>query len=268
MTKKKILIITHELAPYTCLSDQSTITRDIALAFQRGGNEIRVFMPKFGIIKERKHRLHEVIRLSGLNIPVGTENNPLIIKVASLQTAKIQVYFLDNQDFFERKDYFTDSGNKFFEDNDDRIVFFNKAVMELMVKLGWKPDIIHCHGWMGGLVPLYSKTVYQNEPVLKDVKILYSIVDSEENHDLGEKFVNKANLNGILNSKTQPLQNPKINDLCKIGMQYADAVVYPATPIQKETSDFMNSCEKKLFQMPENVEKDLYEKYFSFISSF
>jgi starch synthase len=128
-------------------------------------------MPKYGTIKERKHRLHEVIRLSGLNITIGRNNNPLIIKVASLQTAKIQVYFLDNEDYFKRKYFLNDENGDFFKDNDDRVIFHNKAVIELLMKLGWKPDVIHCQGWMSGLIPMYARTLFRSEPVVKDSKM-------------------------------------------------------------------------------------------------
>lgn len=266
MVKSKILLIVQEMAPYTDLSEQSDFVRDLALKFQKKGNEIRVFMPKFGAIKERKHRLHEVIRLSGLNISVGKENNPLIIKVASLQTAKIQIYFLDNQDFFDRKEYFLDTNKKFFKDNDDRIVFFNKGVMELLVKLGWKPDIIHCHGWMSSLIPLYARTIYKNEPVVKDIKIIQSLLEEQENYKLGTKFHNKANYNGILDKGFDYLKNPGINEIFRTGINYSDGIILNSKTVSKNTQDIINKSKKPVLTFHNQEEEEFYDKYFEYIN--
>ncbi|HYH56640.1 MAG TPA: glycogen/starch synthase, partial [Anseongella sp.] len=156
--KTKILFLCQEMAPYLELTEISKITRHLPQAMQENGYEIRVLMPRFGCINERRNKLHEVIRLSGMNIVVDENDNPLIIKVASIQGAKMQVYFLDNEEYFHRKHVFSDGKGKFYEDNDERTVFFCKGVLETVKKLGWSPDLIHCHGWMSSLVPMYIKT--------------------------------------------------------------------------------------------------------------
>ena len=146
MEKKKVLIVTQEMEPYTDLSIISNIARQLPQHIQENGMEIRVLMPRFGTINERRHRLHEVVRLSGMNIIVDDDDYPLIIKVASLPGARMQVYFLDNEEFVKRKRVFTDENDKPFEDNADRMIFFCKGVIETVRKFGWPPDIVHCHG--------------------------------------------------------------------------------------------------------------------------
>jgi len=158
MSKKRVLFVTQEMNPYTTLSEISEMVAKLPQSTQEKGMEIRVLMPKYGVINERRHRLHEVVRLSGMNIIVDDDDFPLIIKVASLPGSRLQVYFLDNEEFFKRKFIFDDEDEKPFEDNLDRMVFFCKGVMETVKKFGWPPDLIHCHGWMTSLVPLYLKT--------------------------------------------------------------------------------------------------------------
>ena len=171
--KKKVLIVTQEMQPYTALSEISEIARKLPQYVQEKGMEIRVLMPRFGTINERRHRLHEVVRLSGMNIIVDDDDFPLIIKVASLPGARMQVYFLDNEDFFRRKSVFEDAEGKPFEDNADRMVFFCKGVIETVKKFGWPPDIIHCHGWMTSLIPIYIREAYKTEPLFHHSKIVY-----------------------------------------------------------------------------------------------
>ena len=167
MEKKRILIVTQEMDPYLAITEASRIANEIPKYMLESGMEIRVLMPKFGTINERRHRLHEVVRLSGINVIINDEDYPLVIKVASLPGARLQVYFLDNEDFFKRKMVFHDEDNKFFDDNSDRMIFFCKGALETVKKLGWAPDVVHCHGWMTALVPTYIKTIYKNDPTFK-----------------------------------------------------------------------------------------------------
>ncbi|MFC2113963.1 glycogen/starch synthase [Bacteroidota bacterium] len=265
MTNLKILMVCHEMAPYTDLTDQSIFQRDMALNLQKRGADIRVFMPKFGDIKERKHRLHEVIRLSGLNITVGRNNNPLIIKVASLQTAKIQVYFLDNEDFFKRRQFFHDDNKKFFEDNDERTIFFNKGVLELLIKLGWMPDVIHCQGWMSGLVPTYARTTFSTEPSLKKVKLITSVYHDELSDKLGSGFDKKAHLklpNGVFSF----MENPSVAELYKAGSSYADSIVISSDNITKDTESYIKNTKKPVLDIRENKGDTFYDKYIELIS--
>lgn len=197
MDKKKVLIVTQEMQPYTALSEISEIARKLPQYIQEKGFEIRVLMPRYGTINERRHRLHEVVRLSGMNIIVDDDDFPLIIKVASLPGARMQVYFLDNEDFFKRKSVFTDDEGKAFDDNEDRMIFFCKGVIETVKKFGWAPDIVHCHGWMTSLVPMYLKTAYKNEPLFQHSKLVYSLYNSEIEVPFTENFASKASINNL-----------------------------------------------------------------------
>jgi len=197
MSKKKVLFVTQELNPYTEISFLSDLARRILHYSANEGFELRVLMPKFGIINERRHRLHEVVRLSGMNIIVDDEDYPLIIKVASLPGARLQVYFLDNEEFFKRKSVFTDEENVPFTDNQERLVFFCKGVMETVKKFGWAPDIVHLHGQITSLIPLYMKKAYKNDPVFADAKIIYSMYNNELSHSFDERFLSIAAINDL-----------------------------------------------------------------------
>ncbi|MEM6722484.1 MAG: glycogen/starch synthase [Bacteroidota bacterium] len=197
MDKKRVLIITQEMQPYTVLSEISEIARKLPQYVQENGMEIRVLMPRFGTINERRHRLHEVVRLSGMNIIVAEDDYPLIIKVASLPGARMQVYFLDNEDFFKRKQVFTNESGQPFEDNEDRMVFFCKGAVETVKKFGWAPDIVHCHGWMTSLVPLYLKTAYKDEPIFKGAKVIYSLYPDTFEESFTSAFADKASINDL-----------------------------------------------------------------------
>ncbi len=196
--KKRILIVTQEMKPYTILSEISDLVYKYAQFVQEKGMEVRILMPKFGTINERRHRLHEVVRLSGMNINVDEDDYPLIIKVASLPGTRMQVYFLDNEEYFKRKDVFQDAEGNFFEDNLDRTLFFCKGVVETVKKFGWSPDIVHLHGWMTSLLPALLKTNYKNEPIFRDSQVVYSaypVGDVEK--ALEGEFKEKAQANGF-----------------------------------------------------------------------
>jgi starch synthase len=173
--KKRILFIANEMSPYIELTEFSEIVNKLAIKANDTGFEVRCIMPRFGTINERRHRLHEVVRLSGINITIENDDYPLQIKVASLPNARLQVYFLDNEDMFKRKSVFTDENDKFFDDNGIRSVFFCKGALETVKKFGWPPDIIHCSGWMTSLIPLFIKTAYKKEPIFGNSKVIFTI---------------------------------------------------------------------------------------------
>lgn len=197
MDKYRVLFVTQELQPYTALSEISEIVSKLPKYAHDQGMEIRILMPRFGTINERRHRLHEVVRLSGMNIIVDDDDFPLIIKVASLPGSRMQVYFLDNEDFFKRKSVFEDSNGELFEDNEDRMIFFCKGVIETVKKFGWPPNIIHCHGWMTSLVPAYLKTAYKDEPIFDKSKVIYSIYDNSLSSNFSKDFIEKASINNL-----------------------------------------------------------------------
>ena len=234
MSKKRVLFVTQEMNPYTTLSEISRIVKQLAPFSQGKGMEVRVLMPKFGSINERRHRLHEVVRLSGMNIIVDDDDYPLIIKVASLPGARLQVYFLDNEEFFKRKFVFNDADEKPFDDNQERMVFFCKGVIETVKKFGWPPDIIHCHGWMTSLVPFYLKTVYKNEPIFEKSQVIYSVYDNSYEEHFTEKFFEIAAINQLEEEELSAFNRDGKPKLLLGGMKYADAVVKGSEDLSEE----------------------------------
>jgi len=224
MTKKRILFITQEMNPYLALTEMGKIVRQLPQYVQENGMEIRVLMPRFGNINERRNRLHEVVRLSGMNIIIDDEDFPLIIKVASLPGARIQVYFLDNEEFFKRKFVFRDDKEKFYEDNAERSIFFCKGALETVKKFGWPPDIIHCHGWMTSLIPLYLKTIHEGDPVFAESKVIFSVYNPDFEGSVSDTFMTKALVNDTVTEEhMKPYEGLTCDDLQKGGLHYSDA---------------------------------------------
>jgi starch synthase len=252
MSRKKVLFISSEMTPYLQVSSVGELARRLPQAIQEKDNEIRVLMPRFGCINERRNRLHEVVRLSGINITIDDNDNPLTIKVASLPEAKMQVYFLDNEDYFHRKHVYTDENNAFFNDNDERTIFFCKGALETVKKLGWQPDIIHCQGWMTSLIPLYLKTIYANEPVFKNAKVVYSAFENQFEDTLGKDFARKAGLNAIDNKQMSSLGTGNCTGLYKLGITHADAVVKCSDDMDPEVSSFVKKQKGKIIMEHKN----------------
>lgn len=225
MEKKKVLIVTQELRPYTTESIMSEIARALPKGITDNGMDIRILMPRFGTINERRHRLHEVVRLSGMNIIVDDDDYPLIIKVASLPGTRMQVYFLDNDDFFKRKFIFEDKSGKVYADNADRMAFFCKGALEIVKKFGWPPDIIHCHGWMTSLIPFFLKSAYANEPLFEMSKVIYSAYDQDFDQEFGEDFFAKASINNLKTDDLEAFRHEEGVSLDLGAIRYADAVI-------------------------------------------
>lgn len=221
----KLLYVTQEMDPYTTISEISDVVRQLAPTMKDKGMDIRILMPKFGTINERRHKLHEVVRLSGMNIIVDDDDFPLIIKVATLAPYRLQIYFLDNEEFFKRKSIFQDDDEVDFEDNADRMVFFCKGVLETLKKFGWAPDIIHCHGWMTSLIPMYLKKVYMNEPIFNDSKVVYSAFEHSIDEVFQQKFITKACINELSEDDIVDFKDGDKIDLTQGAIAYSDAVV-------------------------------------------
>lgn len=259
MAKKKVLFVSSEMTPYLQVTNVGELARRLPQAIQEKNNEIRVLMPRFGCINERRNKLHEVVRLSGINITIDDNDNPLTIKVASLQEAKMQVYFLDNEDYFHRKFVFANDKNVFYNDNDERTIFFCKGALETVKKLGWQPDIIHCQGWMTSLIPLYIKTIYKDEPVFRNAKVVYSVFENQFEENLGKDFARKAGLNEIDTKQVASLAKSDSNALYITGITHADAIVKASTEIDAEVIKFIKKQKGKL--MHEHVEGSYGEAY-------
>jgi starch synthase len=225
MTKTRVLFVSQEITPYLPETPLSKTARDLPQLIQEKGREIRTFMPRYGCINERRNQLHEVIRLSGMNLIVDDNDQPLIIKVASIQAARMQVYFIDNEEFFQRKYVFADKNNKFFNDNDERMLFFCKGVLETVKKLGWSPDVIHCHGWMAALLPVLIKKNYADDPLFSDSKIVVSLYNDQFEDTMDHRLAEKLILDGIDAQDTALLKDPTYVNLMKHAITFADGVV-------------------------------------------
>ncbi|MBA2422887.1 MAG: glycogen/starch synthase [Chitinophagales bacterium] len=246
MNKKRVLIVTQEMKPYLVLSEMARIANQLPVHLLNQGMEIRVLMPRFGSINERRHRLHEVVRLSGMNIIIDDDDFPLIIKVASLPGARLQVYFLDNEDFFKRKYDFTDEHQNFYDDNAERMIFFCKGALETVKKWGWPPDIIHCHGWMTSLVPMYIKTVYKKEPVFQNSKVVYSVYNNAFEGSLAKSFNTKALIHkDIKDADFEYFKKGDFAGLNKGGITHSDAVIIGDQNLDKTLKTFMKTQKNK-----------------------
>ncbi len=238
LTKKRILFIANEMSPYLELTEFSEIVNRLAIKSNDSGFEVRCIMPRFGVINERRHRLHEVVRLSGINVSVDNDDYPLQIKVASLPNARLQVYFLDNEDLFKRKFIFHDEEEKWFDDNALRTVFFCKGALETVKKFGWPPDIIHCSGWMTGLIPFFLKSAYKKEPVFAHSKVIYTIGSNSFKEKIGPSLLKYAKINPTIKDKDlEPFKDANNYAMFKGGATYADAITFGADKVDKKLTE-------------------------------
>ncbi len=245
MGKIKVLIVTQEMEPYTLSSEIAKLSRKLPQYVQEKGMEVRVLMPKFGCINERRHRLHEVVRLSGMNIIVDDDDFPLIIKVASLPDIRMQVYFLDNDDFFKGREIFHDANASEYADNADRMIFFCKGVIETVRKFGWSPDIVHCHGWMTSLVPFYLKTAYKNDPLFSKVKVIYSVFSETLEKSFDLNFFIKASINNLQESDLSAFRSGDEIVLHQGAIIYADAVIQAEGDLNKDLQNALEAIREK-----------------------
>src|SRR5690606_8846029 len=267
MSKLRILYVASEINPFLQTSEVAEFVRKLPQAMQEKGMEIRILVPRFGIINERKNRLHEVVRLSGINIAVGDEEKPLIIKVASIPNAKLQVYFIDNEDYFQRKHVFHDKQLKFYEDNDERAIFFCKGVIETVKKLGWAPDIVHCNDWMTALIPMYLKTTYKYGPLFKGTKTVVAIYNNGFSHTCGDDLLNKVKMVDIDDTILAPLKTKDFTGFIKIGMEYADLVV-KGSAVSAELNQLIEDFSKdKNFEISINEEQQAHDELFGIYNS-
>jgi starch synthase len=241
MEKTKVLYISQEIAPYLPETEMSRIGRYLPQGIQEKGKEIRAFMPKYGIVNERRNQLHEVIRLSGMNIIIDDTDHSLIIKVASIQSARMQVYFIDNEDYFQRRNLFADPENGFYQDNDERAIFFSRGVIETVKKLRWSPDIIHCHGWITGLIPIYIKKAFHDDPLFHDSKVIYSVYDDGFTDKLDVNFRKKLKLRGINSDDTKHIEEPDFIGLNKMAVDFSDGIIFGSQSINKNLEEYINN---------------------------
>ena len=248
MSKPRVLIVSQEISPYLPKNELSLKGRNLPQGIQERGKEIRTFMPRFGSINERRHQLHEVIRLSGMNLVVNDTDHPLIIKVASIQPARMQVYFIDNEEYFQRKAIFEDEDGHAFEDNDERAIFFAKGVIETVRKLGWSPDVIHCHGWMTSLLPLYVRTYYKDDPLFEGTKIVYSAYNNKPDGELDNDLRKKIEFDGIKEDVLSLIDESKYHNLQKIGVAFSDASIVGQEDLDEGVCEYIRGSEKPFLE--------------------
>jgi starch synthase len=265
MNGKKILFVSSELVPYLPENEVSLMSYETPRMVNSKGGQIRIFMPRYGNINERRHQLHEVIRLSGMNLVINDMDMPLIIKVASIPRERIQVYFIDNEEYFKRKSTFTDENGELFADNDQRAIFFAKGVVETVKKLNWTPDIIHVHGWLASLLPLYLKKYYADEPLFADSKIVTSVYGKAFDGELDKGIINKIGFDGIEADQITPLQNPDYNNLLKVAVDYSDAIILASEEIPEDLQNHISNLEKPV--LPFVALQEFEEAYANFYNT-
>lgn len=267
MAKDRILFINQEITPYISANPVSTLGKFLPVSMQEKGFEVRTFMPKFGAVNERRNQLHEVIRLSGININIDDNDHPLVIKVASLQPSRIQVYFIDNDDFFQKLATDVDPSGINREDNDERAIFFARGTMETAKKLRWEPKIIHSSGWISSLIPLYVKRLYNDDISFKGSKVVYSIQPTKEMAPIDPKFFNKLKAEGISQRdlKKYASEPNDANLLHKIAVDFAHAVIVNDPDIDPALLEYIQNSGKPVL-MAQDMEQNA-DKYLEFYNS-
>jgi starch synthase len=248
MSKPKILFVSQEILPFSPESFIAQTCRQMPQAVHERGKETRIFMPRFGKINERRHQLHEVIRLSGMNLIIDDSDHPLIIKVASIPQIRLQVYFIDNEEYFHRKAFMHDDEGNLFDDNDMRMIFFTKGVLETVKKLGWAPDIIHCHGWFSSLMPLYVKKLYGQDPHFSESKIVVSAYGNEFDGVISKDIQKKVAFDGFEAEDIALLKKPNHANLLKSALQFADGLILGDDQVSAEIRQYAEGLELPIMQ--------------------
>ena len=247
--------------PYLPETELSTLSRRLVQAMQERGNEIRTFMPRYGCINERRNQLHEVIRLSGMNLIIDDNDHQLIIKVASIPSARIQIYFIDNDDFFSRKAIITDAEGNEFEDNDERAIFFARGVLETVKKLNWSPDVVHCIGWMSAVAPIYLKKVFNDDPLFRDVKVVVSLCDDRFEQPFNEGFAQKVANEGVNDEKLADLTLPSYENLYRFVIDYADGIVVASENADPTLVEYARQSGKPMMEFEKTEEAEMFDNY-------
>lgn len=264
MKAKKVLFITGEMVPFVPENSKSLMGRYMPQAIQELGHEIRTFTPKWGVINERRNQLHEVIRLSGMNLIIDDTDHPLIIKVSSIQAARMQIYFIDNDDYFMKRTMAVNPNGEEYKDNGERAIFYARGVLETVKKLGWTPDVIHCHGWITSLAPLYIKTAYKDEPSFHDAKVVFSASAPELKDDLGQHFAQCIPFKDAKMEDFQELCGERLGhtELSKIAVKFSDGVILDDKDVNSEITDYAKSLNIPLLDYQGEDYKEAYSKFY------
>jgi len=248
MKDKRVLSVSSEVIPYLPETEISSMSFEAPRIVNNNGGQIRIFMPRYGNINERRHQLHEVIRLSGMNLMINDLDMPLIIKVASIPKERMQVYFIDNEEYFKRKATYADENGKFFKDNDERAIFFAKGVIETVKKLNWSPDIIHVHGWLASFLPLYLQKYYENEPLFENSKIVTSVYGEGFEGKLHKNVIKKILFDGIKEEDVVRLKQPTYENMMKIAIDNSDAIIIGSEEIPEGLAEYLNDLQKPVLK--------------------
>ncbi len=263
MKSIKVLFISQEITPFLPETEMSSISRFLPQGIQEKGKEIRTFMPRFGCINERRNQLHEVIRLSGMNLIIDDTDHPLIIKVASIQSARMQVYFIDNEDYFQRKSILKDQKGHYFEDNDERMIFFARGVLETVRKLRWAPDIVHCHGWFTSLAPLYIKRTFADDPLFRNSKVIFSIYNNKFNEQFGNDFTRKIQSEGITKEDLNILSEPVFKNIARIALKFSDGIIFGSKKLNPEVRELLKEMDVPVLEyVPHEKYIDEYSVFY------
>ena len=262
MSTQRILFVNQEITPYSEVSYMSIIGRYLPQSIQEKGLDIRTFMPRYGMINERRNQLHEVIRLSGQNIVINKSDHVLVIKVASIQSIRMQTYFIDNEEYFRRKMLMYDSkSGKFFADNDERAIFYARGVLETVKNLGWSPDIIHCHGWISCLVPLFIRKIHAGNTLFANSKVIYSVYNDAFDR-IFRSFPKKLKTSGIPSADAHLYKQATFETTTKLAIDYADAIVVSQKDINKDIRSYIENAKKPFFEHKEDRYAEDYLKLY------
>ena len=264
MKDKRILYVSSEVIPYLPETEIASMSFEAPQMVNSKGGQIRIFMPRYGNINERRHQLHEVIRLSGMNLVINDFDMPLIIKVASIPKERIQVYFIDNEEYFKRKATFADADGKFFEDNDERAIFFAKGVVETVKKLNWAPDIIHVHGWLASLLPIYLRNYYASDPLFAQSKIVTSVYNQGFEGALNKEMINKIAFDGIEMNAIEDLADPTYENLMKVSIKHSDAAIVGSVDLNENLTAILNTTKIPVLPFKKKEEfPQAYEEFYT-----
>jgi len=256
--------VSSEVIPYLPETEIASMSFEAPQMVNSKGGQIRIFMPRYGNINERRHQLHEVIRLSGMNLVINDFDMPLIIKVASIPKERIQVYFIDNEEYFKRKATFTDEDGNLFPDNDERAIFFAKGVVETVKKLNWSPDIIHVHGWLASLLPLYLKKYYASEPLFSQSKIVTSVYNQGFEGSLSNEMINKIAFDGIDTGSITELKDPTYENLMKVAIRNSDAAIIGSSELHENLAKILNTSKIPVLSYKKKEEfPQAYEEFYT-----
>jgi len=265
MKDKRVLYVSSEVIPYLPETEISSMSFEAPKMVNNNSGQIRIFMPRYGNINERRHQLHEVIRLSGMNLVINDLDMPLIIKVASIPKERMQVYFIDNEDYFKRKATYADEDGVFFPDNDERAIFFAKGVIETVKKLNWSPDIIHVHGWLASFLPLYLRNYYGNEPLFENSKIVTTVYNQGFPGSLDKGTIDKIRFDAIEEDVISPLEDPNYENVMKVAISNSDAVIIGSEELPEGLQEFLNNLDKPVLKY-HNID-DFSQAYLDFYES-